>query len=245
MAETTGTIDTSELARFAAGAAEWWRSDGRFAALHRINPVRLGFIRSRLATHFRRDPGSLRPFTGLRLLDIGCGGGLVCEPMTRLGFAVTGLDAAGEAIEAAREHARLAGLAIDYVVGTAETLAAAGERFDTVLALEIVEHVADRDALLRSLGNLTAQGGAVIVSTLNRTLRAYALSILAAEYLLGWIPRGTHDWRKYVRPSELILSLRRHGLRPKEIVGLAYDPAAGGWSLGPDIGVNYLVFAAR
>ncbi len=124
-------------------------------------------------------------------------------------------------------------------------MAAAGERFDTVLALEIVEHVADRDALLRSLGNLTAQGGAVIVSTLNRTLRAYALSILAAEYLLGWIPRGTHDWRKYVRPSELILSLRRHGLRPKEIVGLAYDPAAGGWSLGPDIGVNYLVFAAR
>jgi 2-polyprenyl-6-hydroxyphenyl methylase / 3-demethylubiquinone-9 3-methyltransferase len=238
------TVDDEELGRFADQANGWWDPEGSFRALHRLNPTRLGFIRSRLLTHFHRDPGLLRPFTGLRLLDIGCGGGLVAEPMARLGFAVTGLDAGAEAIAAARTHAQAAGLAIDYRVTAAESIADAGECFDAVLALEVIEHVADTDAFYRSLGMLAAPGGAVIAATLNRTARSFALAILGAEYLLGWLPRGTHHWRKFVRPSELVLGLRRNHLRAAEIAGVSYDPRAGEWVLSRDIEVNYLVMAA-
>jgi 2-polyprenyl-6-hydroxyphenyl methylase/3-demethylubiquinone-9 3-methyltransferase len=239
------TVDPNDIGRFAERAAAWWDPNGAFAALHRLNPARLAFIRSRLLAHFRRDGKLLAPFTGLRLLDIGCGGGLVAEPMARLGFVVTGADAGGETIAAAAEHARAGGLTIDYRVASAESLASAGLRFDAVLALEVIEHLADRDAFLQALGELVAPGGAVIAATINRTLRSFALAIVGAEYMLGWIPRGTHDWRKFVRPSELILGLRRNRLYPTEIAGLVYRLDTGEWALSGDLAVNYLVSAVR
>jgi len=242
---TSGTIDLGEIGRFAAQAAGWWRPDGSFAALHRLNRTRLGFIRSRLSHHFQRDPNLLRPFTGLRLIDIGCGGGLVAEPMSRLGFAVTGIDASGDAIAAAREHAGMSSLDIDYRLAAPEAIADRGERFDVVLALEVIEHVADRDAFLTALARLVAPGGAAILATLNRTARSFALAIIGAEFILAWLPRGTHDWRKFVRPSELILGLRRNRLRPIEITGLIYDLGSGEWVLSRDVDVNYLVLAAK
>jgi 2-polyprenyl-6-hydroxyphenyl methylase / 3-demethylubiquinone-9 3-methyltransferase len=239
------TVDAAELGRFAQQADAWWDPEASFRALHRLNPTRLGFIRSRLLTHFQRDPGLLRPFTGLTLLDIGCGGGLVAEPMARLGFTVTGIDAGAEAIAAARTHAQAAGLEIDYRVATAESIAGTDERFDAVLALEVIEHVADPDAFWRSLALLVTLGGAAIAATLNRTARSFALAIVGAEYILGWLPRGTHDWRKFLRPSELILGLRRNHLRATEIAGVSYDPRRGEWVLSRDIEVNYLVMAVR
>lgn len=245
MQASDATVDWSDLGRFAERADAWWDPNGAFAALHRLNPARLAFIRSRLLSHFSRDHKLLAPFAGLRLLDIGCGGGLVAEPMARLGFAVTGADAGGEAIAAACEHARAVGLAIDYRVASAESLAAAGLSFDAVLALEVVEHVADRDAFWTALGALVAPGGAVVVATINRTLRSFALAIVGAEYILGWIPRGTHDWHKFVRPSELVPGLRRNRLHPVEIAGLAYRPGTQEWGLTRDIEVNYVVMAAR
>jgi 2-polyprenyl-6-hydroxyphenyl methylase / 3-demethylubiquinone-9 3-methyltransferase len=239
------TVDNEELDRFAAQAEAWWDPEGTFRALHRLNPTRLGFIRSRLLQHFRRDPGQLRPFAGLTLLDIGCGGGLVAEPMARLGFRVTGIDAGPEAIAAARTHAPATGLEIDYRIAAAESVAGMGERFDAVLALEVIEHVADRDMFWRSLDGLVAPGGALIAATLNRTARSFALAIVGAEYILGWLPRGTHDWRKFQRPSELVLGLRRNRLRPVEIIGVGYDPIRGEWALTPDVEVNYLIMAVR
>ncbi len=239
------TIDIDEIGRFAAQAKAWWDPEGSFRALHRLNPTRLAFIRRRMLDYFRRDPALLRPFLDLRLLDIGCGGGLMAEPMARLGFAVTGIDAGSEAVAAASEHARNVQLDIEYRVATAELLADAGERFDVVLALEVIEHLADRDAFWRSLGRLVAPGGAFIAATINRTARSFTLAIVGAEYILGWIPPGTHAWRKFVRPSELILGLRRNGLHPTEIAGLSYQLGSGEWVLSRDIEVNYLVMAAR
>lgn len=185
------------------------------------------------------------PFAGLRLLDIGCGGGLAAEPMSRLGFAVTGIDAGADAIAAAREHACLGGLPINYRVATPESIVDIGERFDVVLALEVIEHVADREAFLKCLGSLIAPGGATIIGTLNRTARSFALAIIGAELVLGWLPRGTHDWRKFVRPSELILDLRHNGLRTIDIAGISYNFASGTWELSRNVDVNYMVFAVR
>ena len=239
------TVDSAEVRQFAAQAGAWWDTEGSFRALHRLNPIRLGFIRTRLINHFRRDPGHLRPFAGLSLLDIGCGGGIVAEPMTRLGFAVTGIDAGVEAIDAAREHARATGLDINYRLSTAELVADSGGRFDVVLALEVIEHLGDRAAFWRSLGGLVKPGGAFIAATINRTARSFALAIVGAEYILGWIPRGTHDWRKFVPPSELLLGVRRNGLQPCEIAGLSYDLGSGEWVLSRDIEINYLVMAVR
>ena len=239
------TIDPEELARFAAQAEAWWDPEGSFRPLHRINPARVGFIRKQLLTRFGRDAHSLRPFDGLSLLDIGCGGGLVTEPMARLGFRVTGIDAAAEAIAAARTHADATGVAIDYRNATAESVAKEGERFDAVSALEIIEHVADRDVFLASVGLLVKEGGAFIGATLNRTARSFALAVIGAEYLLGWLPRGTHDWRKFVRPSEFVLGLRRNGLRATRLAGLSYDLRTGEWSLSRDLSVNYMVIAVK
>jgi 2-polyprenyl-6-hydroxyphenyl methylase/3-demethylubiquinone-9 3-methyltransferase len=188
---------------------------------------------------------SLHPFEGLDLVDIGCGGGLVAEPMARLGFRVTGIDADAGAIDTARAHAERTGLAIDYRAATAEALAGAGERFDVVLALELVEHVADPDALFAAIGALVKPGGAFIGATLNRTAQSFALAIVGAEYLLGWLPRGTHDWRRFVRPSEFVLGLRRSGLIATRLAGLVYDPRTGGWEASGDLGVNFLVTAVR
>jgi 2-polyprenyl-6-hydroxyphenyl methylase / 3-demethylubiquinone-9 3-methyltransferase len=245
MNEDGDTVDREDIDRFAMQSASWWDPSGSFRPLHRINPARIKFIRRHLLAHFRRDARSLRPFDGLTLLDIGCGGGLVAEPMARLGCAVTGIDAGGEAIAAARAHAGASGIAVDYRVGTAEALARASERFDIVLALEIVEHVPDSDLFLAGLGRLLKPGGMFIGATLNRTTRSFALAIVGAEYLLGWLPRGTHDWNRFLRPSEFVLGLRRGGLRATHITGLGYDLLSGKWAESDDLSVNYMVVAVR
>jgi len=244
MAETAhSTVDTAEIERFSRIAEEWWDPKGKFAPLHRLNPLRLGYIRDRAAAHWRRDPLSGAPLEGLSLLDIGCGGGLLCEPMARLGAAVTGIDAAERNIATARRHAEGQGLAIDYRETTAEALAAEGRQFDIVLALEIIEHVADIDLFLRSCGQLTKPGGLVFLSTLNRTAKAWALAIAGAEYVLRWLPRGTHDWRKFLKPSEAVRGLRSAGVETQEIVGVVYSPLSRAWSLNKrDLDVNYMLY---
>ena len=241
----TSTIDPGEIGRFAAQAENWWDSEGSFRALHRINPGRLGFIRQHLTAHFHRDPSSLRPFDGLTLLDIGCGGGLVAEPMARLGFTVTGVDAGSEAIHVARTHAEAMGLAIDFSVAAAESVAEAGRQFDTVLALEVIEHVADPAKFFSAVGTLVRPGGIFIGATLNRTPRSFVLAIVGAEYIFRWLPPGTHDWRRFLRPSEFVLGLRRNGLVATQLAGLVYDPRRGEWVLSPDLQVNYMVGAVR
>jgi 2-polyprenyl-6-hydroxyphenyl methylase / 3-demethylubiquinone-9 3-methyltransferase len=239
-----GTADHDEIARFAAQSAGWWDPGGQFQPLHKLNPVRLDFIRAELVTHFGRDPRSLRPFEGLTLVDIGCGGGLIAEPMARLGFCVTAIDAAEPAIGIARDHAEAGGLDIEYRTTTAEALAAEGRKFDAALALELIEHVADRDAFFAAASALVAPGGAFIGATLNRTKRAFALAIVGAEYVLGWLPRGTHDWRRFVRPSEFVLGLRRHGLTATRMTGISYTPGRE-WTLSDDLAVNYMLMARR
>jgi 2-polyprenyl-6-hydroxyphenyl methylase/3-demethylubiquinone-9 3-methyltransferase len=240
-----GTIDRDEVARFAALASQWWDEEGEFRPLHRLNPVRLQFLRDRLAGHFARGARDLAPFRGLSLVDVGCGGGLVAEPMARLGFAVTGLDADAEALAVARAHAEAQGLAIDYRAETAEDLAAQGARFDAVLALEVMEHVTDVPLFLAAASRLLRPGGAFIASTINRTARSFALAIVGAEYVLRWLPRGTHRWDRFLRPSEVAASLRATGLEARELRGLVFDPVRGGWNLSSDLAVNYLVFATQ
>ena len=239
------TIDPAEVARFSAQAASWWDLAGSFRPLHRLNPARLVVIRSALDAHFRRDGRALAPFAGLSLCDIGCGGGLIAEPMARLGFAVTAIDVDDEAIAVAREHAAASGLNIDYRSETAESLAGDTRQFDVVLALEIIEHVADPDALLGACSALVKPGGAFIGATLNRTLQSYALAVVGAEYMMRWLPRGTHDWRRFLRPSEFVLGLRRAGLRPTRLKGLRYRPLSGDWVQTDDLSVNYMVMAAK
>jgi 2-polyprenyl-6-hydroxyphenyl methylase/3-demethylubiquinone-9 3-methyltransferase len=234
------SVDPDEVARFEAMAERWWDPDGPFRPLHKFNPVRLGFIRDRIAAHFGRDIRATRPFAGLSLLDIGCGGGLIAEPMARLGAAVTGIDAAPRNIAIASHHAAESGLAIDYRAITAEDLAATGAQYDIVLSLEIVEHVADLDAFLGACCRLAKPDGLLIVATLNRTAKSFALAVVGAEYVLRWLPRGTHDWRKFVRPSELARGLARHGATIAELAGVTYNPLADRWRIGRDLGVNYM-----
>ncbi len=247
----SASVDPDELAKFAALAGEWWDPAGKFAPLHRLNPARLTFIRDRIAAHAGRDPLAERPLAGLRVLDIGCGGGLLCEPMARLGAAVTGIDAAEQNVAVAAEHAAEAGLDIDYRHSTAEELAAeilsgSGAGFDLVLNMEVVEHVADVAAFLQASAALVAANGAMALATLNRTPKSFALAIVGAEYLLRWLPRGTHDWRRFLRPSELVATLRAAGLETRELTGVAYDPLTGAWRLAPhDLDVNYMIFAVK
>ena len=238
------TVDPVEVDRFARIAGEWWDPAGKFAPLHRLNPVRIGYVRDRVAAQWRRDALSGAPLAGLSLVDIGCGGGLLCEPMRRLGASVTGIDAASDNIEVAAAHAARQGLAIDYRRSTAEALVSAGQRFDIVLALEIVEHVADADLFLRSCSVLVKPGGLLFLSTLNRTAKAWALAIAGAEYVLGWLPRGTHDWRKFLKPSEVARALRAGDMDVQEIVGIVYSPLSRAWSLSrTDLDVNYMLYA--
>jgi 2-polyprenyl-6-hydroxyphenyl methylase/3-demethylubiquinone-9 3-methyltransferase len=239
------SVDPAEIARFAAMADEWWDPTGKFRPLHKFNPVRLGYIRDRLSAHFGRDPLAPRPLDGLRVLDIGCGGGLVCEPMARLGAAVTGIDASAKNIGIASNHAGRMGLAVDYRHTTAEALVAAGERFDVVLSLEVVEHVADPSRFLADCGTLVRPGGAMVVATLNRTPKAILLAIVGAEYVLGWLPRGTHEWRKFVRPGEVADALRGPGLAVADMTGVSFNPILDVWRLGRDLDVNYMVFAVK
>lgn len=238
--------DPQELAKFAAMADAWWDPDGKFRPLHRLNPIRLGYIRDRACERFDRDTRSMTPLAGLRLLDIGCGGGLIAEPMARLGAAVTAIDAVTENIEVARLHAERMGLEIDYRGTTAEALAASGTRFDIVLALEIVEHVADPDAFLATCAGLLDAGGLIVASTLNRTPKAFALAIVGAEYVLRWLPRGTHDWRKFVKPSELVRALAAGGVTARDLTGVVLDPLSGEWRLDRrDLAVNYMLAGDR
>lgn len=239
------SVDPEEVARFSAMAAEWWAEGGKFRPLHRFNPVRLAYIRDRLVAQFGRDSAKLRPLTGLRILDIGCGGGLISEPMTRLGATVTGVDASATNIGVARTHAAENDLTIDYRVAAAEDLAAAGERFDVVLCLEIVEHVADLDAFMAAAAALVGPGGVLITATLNRTPQSFLFAIVGAEYVLRWLPRGTHRWDKFVRPSELAARLRRNGLTVRDVSGVTYSPITDSWRLSRDLSVNYVCTAAR
>ena len=239
---TSGTVDPAEVERFSRIADEWWDPAGKFAPLHRLNPVRIGYIRDRVAAHWRRDALSGHPLEGLSLLDIGCGGGLLSEPMTRLGARVTGVDASARNVAVASLHAERQGLAVDYRQGTAEALAAEGARFDVVLALEIVEHVSDVGLFLRSCGEMVKPGGLLFLSTLNRTAKAWALAIVGAEYVLGWLPRGTHDWKKFLKPSEVARGLRAGGIEIDDIVGVVYSPLGRQWSLNKgDLDVNYML----
>jgi len=239
------TVDPAEIEKFRRMAEEWWDPRGKFRPLHRFNPVRLQFLKDRLCRHFGRDPKADRPLSGLRLLDIGSGGGLVAEPLTRLGAEVVGIDATARNVEVARLHAAEGGLAIDYRHAAAEELAEAGESFDAVLALEIVEHVASLEAFVAAAARMTKPGGLLVVATLNRTLKAFGLAIVGAEYVLGWLPKGTHDWRKFVRPSELEAAMRSSGLALAETVGVSYNPLLDRWSLGSDLDVNYLAVATK
>lgn len=239
------TIDENEIGRFDALAESWWDPDGPMRPLHRLNPLRLRFTRGRLCGHFGRDAAALRPLGGLRLLDVGCGGGLVSEPLARMGAEVVAVDAGPETVAAARRHAEAQGLAIDYRVGTAEALAGSGEAFDAVISMEVVEHVADLDAFLEACSALCRPGGALVLSTLNRTVGAFALAIVAGEYVLRWLPRGTHDWRRFVRPAELARQLRRNGAALQEVKGMRLDPRDGEWRLTRAAPVNYLAFATK
>ena len=239
------TVDEAELARFAALASQWWDPRGKMAPLHKFNPVRLGYIRDAACRRFGRDGKRLDCLKGLRVLDIGCGGGLLSEPLARLGADMVGADPAEPNIEAARLHAAAGGLAIDYRATTAEALAQAGERFDIVLAMEVVEHVADVNLFVALTGDMVKPGGLMVAATLNRTLKSFALAIVGAEYVLRWLPRGTHQWDKFVTPNELEIALERAGLRLIDETGVVYNPLADHWRLAADMDVNYMVTAER
>jgi 2-polyprenyl-6-hydroxyphenyl methylase/3-demethylubiquinone-9 3-methyltransferase len=240
------TIDTAEIEKFGRLAAQWWNPSGPFRPLHRLNPARLSYIRDRTIEHFGRDGDLAPPLQGLTALDVGCGGGLVAEPVARMGAFVTAIDADANAIEAARAHAGQRQVEIAYRVGAVEDMAREGRSFDLVLALEIVEHVADRDAFLAMLGSLVAPGGLCILSTLNRTPASLALGVGMAEYVLRWVAPGTHDWRKFVKPSELAAGLRRAGFDLTDLTGLVFDPLRGAFRLAPEnVAVNYFATAAR
>lgn len=239
------TIDAAEVDRFSRLAAEWWNPSGKFRPLHKFNPVRLAYIHEQLAMNFGRDIRSIRPFEDLSILDIGCGGGLICEPMARLGASVVGADASETNIEVARLHAEQSGLAIDYRATTAEAIEAGGERFDVVLALEIVEHVADVDLFLTTCAKMVKPGGLLFVATINRTLKSLGFAIIGAEYVLGWLPRGTHQFEKLVRPEEIVEPVEAEGLAMIDETGVVYHPLADEWRRSRDLSVNYMLLARR
>jgi len=239
------TIDEAEVARFAALADEWWDPRGKMAVLHKFNPVRLAYIRDAACRRFERSGKQLDCLKGLRILDIGCGGGILCEPLARLGASVLGADPAEKNIAAAKLHAESSGLAIDYRVTTAEALADAGERFDIVLAMEVVEHVADVNLFVARCAEMVRPGGLMIAATINRTLKSFALAIVGAEYVLRWLPRGTHQWDRFVTPDELEIAMELSGLSTTDERGVIYNLMADRWELSTDADVNYMVLAEK
>jgi 2-polyprenyl-6-hydroxyphenyl methylase / 3-demethylubiquinone-9 3-methyltransferase len=243
MAETT--INPAEVEKFGALAEAWWDPNGKFRPIHKFNPVRLGYIREHALAHFARDGQHRRPLDGLSILDIGCGGGLLSEPLARLGATVTGIDAAERNIAIASLHAEQSGLAIDYRTTTAEALADTGATFDIVLSMEVIEHVDNVTLFAQSCARLTAPGGLLLTATLNRTLRARALAIFAAENILRWLPRGTHDFEKFLTPAEVRALMTRNGLRVVDETGVVYHPLADDWRRSPDMGINYMVLAEK
>jgi 2-polyprenyl-6-hydroxyphenyl methylase/3-demethylubiquinone-9 3-methyltransferase len=241
----TSSVDEAEVAKFSALADEWWDPTGKFAPLHKFNPIRLAFIRDVAAEHFERDSRPLKPFGGLSLLDIGCGGGLLSEPMARLGFEVLGADASERNVRTAAHHAAATGVAVDYCATTAESLAEESALFDVVLNMEVVEHVADLASYLRACAKLVRPGGLMFVATLNKTLKSLALAKIGAEYVLGWLPRGTHDWTRFIEPANLRAMLEEYGLNVLKTQGVAFHPLIWDWRLSLDVDVNYMLVAER
>jgi 2-polyprenyl-6-hydroxyphenyl methylase/3-demethylubiquinone-9 3-methyltransferase len=239
------TINPEEIAKFAAMAEEWWDPTGKFKPLHKFNPVRLGYIREKAIGHFKLDGSKRRPLEGLRILDIGCGGGLLSEPLARLGATMVGVDAGEKNVAIAKLHAEQSGLAIDYRAATAESLAAAGESFDIVLNMEVVEHVDNVPLYMKSCAELVAPGGLLFTATINRTLRAYAFAIVGAEQVLRWLPKGTHDYAKFLTPEEISALVTRNGLKVVEKTGVVFHPLADEWRQSRDTGVNYMVLAEK
>lgn len=240
------TVDQKEIQNFSKDSAHWWDENGPFKPLHRLNPVRLKYIKDQICAHFDRDPMALNSYNGLDILDIGCGGGLVCEPMARLGGKVTGIDADENAIDVASQHAELAGLTITYKATSSDQLLKNKKRYDVVLALEIIEHVSNPDDFVKSVIDLCKPNGLIIFSTLNRTPKSYALGIVAAEYILRWVPTGTHNWKKFVKPAELSRHIRNNGCLPKNIYGLVYNPLKNEFALAPnDTSVNYFLTSVK
>jgi 2-polyprenyl-6-hydroxyphenyl methylase / 3-demethylubiquinone-9 3-methyltransferase len=239
------TVDETEVARFSAMAAEWWDPRGKMRMLHRLNPVRLAFIKQAACRQFGRDVKRLDALTGLRILDIGCGAGILSEPLARMGAEVVGADPSAANIAAAKQHAEQAGLAIDYRATTIEALAVRDERFEAVLAMEVVEHVADVTLFLKQCAQLVKPGGILIVATINRTLKSFALAIIGAEYVLRWLPRGTHRWDRFVTPNELAAALERCGLTVIDETGVIYNPLADRWQIASDMDVNYSMTAQK
>ena len=242
----TSTVDPAEVAKFEAMAAEWWDPNGKFKPLHMLNPCRLDYITQQIAAEFDRDLTQPLPFKGLRILDIGCGGGLLSEPMARLGAEVVGADAAARNIPVAMVHAEQSGLQIDYRHTTAEDMAAAGERFDVVLNMEVVEHVADPLAYLTACQMLLKGNGLMICSTLNRNPKSFVMAIVGAEYVMRWLPKGTHDWQKFITPDELYALIEQAGLRPVDRKGMVFNPVSWSWSLSAkDLSVNYVTASVK
>ena len=238
---SAASIASDEIAQFSRHAEDWWNPDGVFRPLHRLNPVRLAYIRDQACQHFGCDPQARYSLKGLKILDVGCGGGLLAEPLARMGGLVTGLDASAESITVARAHAKAAKLAIDYRAGSVEE---AKGKFDLITALEIIEHVADLDSFIASLTKLLNPNGLLIMSTLNRTAKSFILGIVAAEYILGWVPKGTHQWRKFLRPSELVRRLEQSGIRATDLTGMIFNPLRGEFELSAgDLAVNYMLSA--
>ncbi len=239
------TVDASEVEKFSAMAAEWWNPKGKFGVLHKFNPVRLDYLRSHIIRHFGLNDNERTPFEGLSLLDIGCGGGLLCEPMARLGADVTGIDPAEKNIKTASVHADEQALDIQYRAMTAEDLAQEGRQFDIILNMEVVEHVADVELFMTPCAGLVKPGGIMFVATLNRTLKAWGLAIIGAEYVLGWLPKGTHQWEKFVTPQELTAALAAGGMKVRDTAGVFYNPLTATWNKSKDTDVNYMVVAEK
>lgn len=242
---TAGSVDRGEVARFDALAATWWDGAGPMRVLHRFNPVRVAYIRDALCRRHGRDPDEPFPLDGLTICDVGCGGGVLSEPLARLGATVTGLDPAARNIAVARAHAEAAGVSVEYRAETIEAVVASGKTFDAVLIMEVVEHVSDRPSFVRTACAAVQPGGMLFAATINRTLRAFAMAIVGAEYVLGWLPRGTHDWERFVTPDELAGMIRGSGLGVTDTVGVVYDPLRDRWRTGRDTAVNYMVAAER
>ncbi|MEM6763176.1 MAG: bifunctional 2-polyprenyl-6-hydroxyphenol methylase/3-demethylubiquinol 3-O-methyltransferase UbiG [Pseudomonadota bacterium] len=239
------TIDGREVDKFDKLAAEWWNPKGKFKPLHKFNPVRLTFLRETLVKHFDRDPKAERPLEGLRILDIGCGGGLLSEPLAKMGAEVVGADAAPTNIEVAKRHSQQSGVPVDYRTTTAEALAKDGERFDAVLAMEIVEHVSDVDAFIGACCSMVRPGGLTVFATINRTVKAFALAILGAEYVLRWLPRGTHQYEKLVKPSEIEAGFEANGVSAQAPIGVFYNPIKDAWLISKDTDVNYMMVGLK
>ena len=244
-APKSATVDEKEVKKFTSTANEWWNERGKFKPLHKINPIRIGYIKDKIFDVFGPSPDDSNPLQGIRVLDIGCGGGLLSEPLAKLGAEVTGIDAGEENIKVADEHAKNSKLKIEYICTSAEEFLKKKEQFDVVLNMEVIEHVADVDEFLKASCKLVKPGGMMITATLNRTIKSYALAIVGAEYVLGWLPKGTHKWSKFLKPSEIEKTLRKNKMEVREIQGIKYDPAKDLWRLAKDIKVNYMMMSVK